>query len=107
MDGCRDGRHSRKHAHKLELWAELEVGIDVHVVPANVPGWQCWTAVGIRGAATGSGYAGWGMGGATSGGGHAQHETGGGDGDAGMLGEVSGANTGTSTLVYLSTISSE
>ena len=53
-------------------------------------------------------YAGQGMGGATTGdGGHAQCETGCGDGDggdAGMLGEVSGANTATSTLVYISTI---
>ena len=64
--------------------------------------------MGIRGAATGSGYAGWDMGGATTdGGGHAQHKTSGGDGDGGdvgMLGEVSGANTATSTLVYVSTI---
>ena len=62
----------------------------------------------IGGAATGSGYTGRGMGGvATGGGGHAQHKTGGGHGDggdAGMLGEVSGANTATSTLVYVSTI---
>ena len=98
---------SRKHGHKLKLWAELEFGVDVHVVAANVPGWQCWTAVGIGGAATGSGHAGRGMGGAvTGGGGHAQHETDGGDGDgrdAGMLGEVNGANTATSTLVHVST----
>ena len=56
----------------------------------HVQGWQCWTAVGI-------------------GGGHAQRETGGGGGhgdcgDAGMLDEVSGANTATSTLVHVSTI---
>ena len=64
--------------------------------------------MGMGGAVTGSGYTGQGMGGAaTGGGGHAQHKTGGGDGDggdAGMLGEVSGANTATSTLVYVSTI---
>ena len=47
-------RHSRKHEQKLELWTELEVGVDVHVVAANVPGWQCWTAVRIGGAATGN-----------------------------------------------------
>ena len=108
MNGCRDSRHSRKHGHKLKLWAELNVGVDVHVVAANVPGWQCWTAVGMGDAATGSGYTGRGMGGAITGdGGHAQHKTVGGDGDggdAGMLGEVSGANTATSTLVYVSTI---
>ena len=26
-----------KHGQKLKLWAELKVGIDVHVVAANVP----------------------------------------------------------------------
>ena len=43
------------------------------------------------------------MGGAATGGGHAQHKTGGGHGDggdAGMLGEVSGANTDTSTCQH-------
>ena len=43
------------------------------------PGWQCWNAVGMGGAATG--------------GGHAQSETGGGErdgGSAGTLGEAVG-----------------
>ena len=51
VDGCRDVRHSRKHGQKLELWTQLEVGVDAHVVAANVPrmavldcggdGWCC------------------------------------------------------------------
>ena len=93
MNGCRDSRHSRKHGHKLKLWAELKVGVDVHVVAANVPRMAVLDCGGDRGAATGSGYTGQGMGGAVTGdGGRAQCETVGGDGDggdAGMLGEVS------------------
>ena len=33
VDGCRDVRHGQK----LELWTELEVGVDIHVVAADVP----------------------------------------------------------------------
>ena len=58
-------------------------------------GWQCWTAVGMGGAT------------ADGGGGHAQRETGGGDGDCLQCcnaGEVSGANTATSTCKNSSTI---